>query len=56
MDLSTCSRSNEYAHTVEFLLEMVFSTHSVQRGYKEDSWGYPVSWKSSCEEKTLCVL
>jgi hypothetical protein len=33
-------------------LETVFSTQSVQRGYKEDKWGEPVSWKSACEEKT----
>jgi hypothetical protein len=25
------------------LLETVFSTRSVQRGYKEDNWGEPVS-------------
>jgi hypothetical protein len=29
--------------TIELLLETVFSTWSMQRGYKEDSWGDPVS-------------
>jgi hypothetical protein len=28
---------------IELLLEMVFSTRSVQRGYKEDNWNDPVS-------------
>jgi hypothetical protein len=28
---------------IELLLEMVFSTRSVQRGYKENNWGNPVS-------------
>jgi hypothetical protein len=28
---------------IELLLETVFSTRSVQRGYKEDNWGDPVS-------------
>jgi hypothetical protein len=39
--------------TIKLLSETVFSTWSVQRGYKEDNWGDPVSWKSGCEEKTL---
>jgi methylglyoxal synthase len=30
-------------HTIELLLKTVFSTQSVQRGYKEDNWGKPVS-------------
>jgi hypothetical protein len=29
--------------TIEVLLETVFSTRSVQRGFKEDKWGYRVS-------------
>jgi hypothetical protein len=33
--------------TIELLLETLFSTQYVQRGYKEDSWGDPVSWKLS---------
>jgi hypothetical protein len=33
--------------TVEVLLETVFSTRSVQRGYKEDKWG---NWVSSVWE------
>jgi hypothetical protein len=33
--------------TIELLLEMVFSTRSMQRGCKEDNWGYPVSWELS---------
>jgi hypothetical protein len=28
--------------TIELLLETVFSMLSVQRGYKEDTWGHPV--------------
>jgi hypothetical protein len=28
--------------TIELLLEMVFSTRTVQNGYKEDNWGNPV--------------
>jgi hypothetical protein len=33
---------------IEVLLETVFSTWSVQRGYKDDNWGNQVSsvWKS----------
>jgi hypothetical protein len=38
--------------TIELLLETVFSTRSVQTGYKEGNLGDPVSWKSACEEKT----
>jgi hypothetical protein len=33
--------------TIELLLETVFSVQSVQRGYKEDNWGDPVSWELS---------
>jgi hypothetical protein len=29
--------------TIELLLETVFSARSMQSGYKEDSWGEPVS-------------
>jgi hypothetical protein len=29
--------------TIEIMLETVFSTRSVQSGYKEDNWGDPVS-------------
>jgi hypothetical protein len=29
--------------TIDLLLETVVSTRSLQRDYKEDSWGYPVS-------------
>jgi hypothetical protein len=29
--------------TIELLLETVFPTRSVERGYKEDNWGDPVS-------------
>jgi hypothetical protein len=32
-----------HASTIELLLETVFSTRSVQRVYKEDNWGNPVS-------------
>jgi hypothetical protein len=32
---------------MELLLETVFSTRSVQRGYEEDNWGDPVSWELS---------
>jgi hypothetical protein len=31
--------------TTELLLETVFSTQSVQRGYKKENWGDPVSWE-----------
>jgi hypothetical protein len=40
--------------TIELLFETVFSAWCVQSDYKEDSWGKPVSLKSSCEEKTVC--
>jgi hypothetical protein len=46
---------NKHA-TIQLLFETVFSARSVQSGYKEDNWGDPVSWKSGCEEKTLCLL
>jgi hypothetical protein len=46
-------RRDKHASTrIELLLETVFSTRSVQRDSEEDNWGYPVSWKSACEEKT----
>jgi hypothetical protein len=32
---------------IELLLENVYSTRSVQMGYKEDNWGDPVSWELS---------
>jgi hypothetical protein len=32
---------------IELLFEMVFSTCSVQSGYKEDNWGDPVSCQCS---------
>jgi hypothetical protein len=38
--------------TIELLLETVFSTRSVQYGYKEDNWGDPVSSSvGSCQLK-----
>jgi hypothetical protein len=36
-------------HATEVLLETMFSTRSVQRGYKEDSWGNRVS----CVQESL---
>jgi hypothetical protein len=33
------------SHTIELLLERVFSTQSVQSGYKEDNWGDPVGYQ-----------
>jgi hypothetical protein len=33
--------------TIELLLETVFCTQCVQRGYKEDNWGIPVSGELS---------
>jgi hypothetical protein len=33
--------------TLELLLETVFSTRFMQRGYKGDNWGNPVSWELS---------
>jgi hypothetical protein len=35
--------------TIEILLETVFSTRSVQRGYKKDIWGNRVSsvWEAA---------
>jgi hypothetical protein len=36
----------------ELLLETVFSTRSVQNGYKEDNWGDPVS----CQLRELSVV
>jgi hypothetical protein len=38
--------------TIELLLETVFSIRSLQRGYKEDSWGDPVSWQLSSARET----
>jgi hypothetical protein len=38
-------------------LEMgIFFTRSVQRGYKKDNCGDPVSRKSACEEKTRRLM
>jgi hypothetical protein len=37
--------------TIEVLLERVFSTRSVQRGYKEDSWQPTQFCTGGCEEK-----
>jgi hypothetical protein len=31
--------------TIELLLETVFSTRSLQSGYKKDTWGDPVELK-----------
>jgi hypothetical protein len=50
--------------TIELLLETVFSTRSVQRGYEEDSWGNRVisllekvkernSWKGAAVQREL---
>jgi hypothetical protein len=50
--------------TIEALLEMVFSTRSIQRGYNEDNWGDRVSsvwasvrkrgsWKGAAIQKGL---
>jgi hypothetical protein len=37
-------RRGKHASTIiELLLEMVLSTRSVQRGYKEENWGDPLS-------------
>jgi hypothetical protein len=36
-------RGKRASTTIKLLLETVFSTQSVQRGYKEDKWGEPVS-------------
>jgi hypothetical protein len=41
-DIAMQRRSKHITRTVELLLE-TFSTRSVQRGYKEDNWGDPVS-------------
>jgi hypothetical protein len=32
-------RGKHASTTIELLLETVFSTRSMQRGYKEDNWG-----------------
>jgi hypothetical protein len=37
-------RSIHASTTIELILETVFSTWSVQRGYKEDKWGNPRGW------------
>jgi hypothetical protein len=44
-------RRGKNASTTELLLETVFSTRSVQRGYNKDNCGDPVSWglSSACE-------
>jgi hypothetical protein len=39
--------------TIELLLETVFSTGSMQRGYKEDNWGNPVSWELSSAREAM---
>jgi hypothetical protein len=39
--------SKHASTTIELLLEMVFCTQSMQRGYKEDNWGDPVSLELS---------
>jgi hypothetical protein len=39
--------------TIELLFETVFSIRSVQIGYKEDSWGDPVSWELSSVRDTV---
>jgi hypothetical protein len=51
---------NTYA-TIELLLETVFSTRSVQRGYNEDNWDHPVESRvdlrvlGSDEKGTQCL-
>jgi hypothetical protein len=40
-------RHDKHASTTELLLETVFSTRCVQRRYKEESLGVPVSCKSA---------
>jgi hypothetical protein len=37
--------------TIKLLLETAFPTRSIQRGYKEDYWGDPVSWELSFARK-----
>jgi hypothetical protein len=40
----TMQRRGKHASiTIELLLKTVFSTPSVQRGYKEGNWGHPIS-------------
>jgi hypothetical protein len=39
-------------HTIELLLQTLFSTPSVQSGYKEDNWGDRVV---SCQQQELCT-
>jgi hypothetical protein len=46
--------------TIELLLETVFSTRSLQRGYKEDNWGERMlheddDRKCSVEKKSLIM-
>jgi hypothetical protein len=44
---------------IGLVLETVFSTQSVQRGYNEDNWSDPVSWELSSAweaEKTTSVV
>jgi hypothetical protein len=36
-------RIDKYSSTIWLLLETVFSIWSVQRGYKKDNWGDPIS-------------
>jgi hypothetical protein len=40
-------RGKHASTTIELLLETVFSTQSVQMGYREDNWGDPVSLESA---------
>jgi hypothetical protein len=53
--------------TIEVLLELVFSTRSVQKDYKEDKWGNPVSfvqesmrkrcsWKGAAVQRRLKLV
>jgi hypothetical protein len=41
-------RGKHACTTIELLLEMLFSTQSVERGYKEDNWN-PVSLVEFCK-------
>jgi hypothetical protein len=43
-------RDKHACTTLDILLETVFSARSVQRGYKEDNWGYPVNSFEFCKE------
>jgi hypothetical protein len=39
-------RDKHASATIELLLETVFSTRSMQRNYREENWGDPVTCKS----------